>query len=130
MVYGCLKFYTGRVKGLCMVVEVIFVMRPQENDKTKVIGILSAHPLSLGSVTLKLTLKAPIATKVVCFTRLLKCLRSLYGKHCGPRSDYMSSLFWVHTVCFYTKFVSNVRHFLQQTTSADKILRFIFFLAL
>ena len=51
-----------------------------------------------------LTLKAPIATKVVCFSRLLKCLRSLYGKQCGPRSDcsYRSSLFWVHTVCFYT----------------------------
>ena len=26
-----------------------------------------------------LTLNAPIATKVVCFSRLLKCLRSLYG---------------------------------------------------
>ena len=52
----------------------------------------------------ELTLKAPIATKVVCFSRLLKCLRSLYGKQCGPRSDcsYRSSLFWVHTVCFYT----------------------------
>ena len=51
-----------------------------------------------------LTLKAPIATKVVCFSRLLKCLRSLYGKQCGPRSDcsYRSSLFWVHAVCLYT----------------------------
>ena len=51
-----------------------------------------------------LTLNAPIATKVVCFSRLLKCLRSLCGKQCGPRSDcsYRSSLFWVHTVCFYT----------------------------
>ena len=25
--------------------------------------------------------------KVVCFSRLLKCLRSLYGKQCGPRSE-------------------------------------------
>ena len=51
-----------------------------------------------------LTLNAPIATKVVCFSRLLKCLSSLYGKQCGPRSDcyYRSSLFWVHAVCFYT----------------------------
>ena len=58
-----------------------------------------------------LTLKAPIATKVVCFSRLLKCLRSPYGKQCGPRSDCScrSSLIWVHTVCFYTQFVSNVR---------------------
>ena len=31
-----------------------------------------------------LTLNAPIATKVVYFSHLLKCLRSLYGKQCGP----------------------------------------------
>ena len=29
-----------------------------------------------------LALNAPNATKVVCFSSLLKCLRSLYGKHC------------------------------------------------
>ena len=35
-----------------------------------------------------LTLIAPMATKDVCFSRLLKCLtRSLYDKQCGPRSD-------------------------------------------
>ena len=47
---------------------------------------------------------APIATKIVCFSRLLKCLRSLYGKQCGPRSDcsFRSSLFWVYAVCFDT----------------------------
>ena len=45
------------------------------------------------------------------FSRLLKCLRSLYGEQCGSRSDcsYRSSLFRVHNVCFYTYFVSNVR---------------------
>ena len=45
-----------------------------------------------------------LTLKVVCFSRLLKCLRRLYGKQCGPRSDcsYRSSLFWVYTVCFYT----------------------------
>ena len=50
------------------------------------------------------TLNAPIATKVACFSRLLKYLRSLYGKQWGPRSDcsYRSSLFWVHAVCLYT----------------------------
>ena len=32
-------------------------------------------------------LNAPIATKVICFSRLLKCLRSLCAKQCGPRSD-------------------------------------------
>ena len=31
-----------------------------------------------------LTLKAPIATKVGCFSRLLKCLRSLYSKSVDP----------------------------------------------
>ena len=58
-----------------------------------------------------LTLYAPISTNVVCFSRLLKCLRSLYGKQCGPRSDcsYRSSLFSVHAICFYIKFVSYVR---------------------
>ena len=59
---------------------------------------------SLSSPVLELTLNAPIATKVICFSHLLKCLRSLYCKQCGPRSDcsYWSSLFWVHAVCFYT----------------------------
>ena len=51
-----------------------------------------------------LTLKVPIATKVVCYFRLRKCLRSLYSNQCGPRSDcsYRISLFWVHAVYFYT----------------------------
>ena len=34
-----------------------------------------------------LTLNPLIATKVVCFSCLLKCLRSLYGKQCGPSVD-------------------------------------------
>ena len=68
-----------------------------------------------------LTLNLPIATKVVCFFRLLKCLRRLYGKQCRPRSDcsYRSSLFWVYTVCFYTLFVSKVR----QLFAADDFSR-------
>ena len=85
-----------------------------------------------------LTPKAPIATKVVCFSRILECLRRLYGKQCGPRPDcfHRSSLIWVHPVCFYAKFVSNVRqlfaasvmlgNYLQQTTSADDFFRCIF----
>ena len=68
-----------------------------------------------------LTLKAPIATKVICFSHLLKFLRSLYDKQCGPRSD-----------CSYTLFASIlnssviVRTYFQQTTSADNIFRCIF----
>ena len=67
------------------------------------------------------TLNAPIATKVVCFSRLLKCLRSLYGKQCGPRSDYSyrSSLFWVHTVCFYTFSSVMLGNYLQQMTFSE-----------
>ena len=53
---------------------------------------------------LLLTLNAQIATKVVCFSRLLKFLRILYDEQCGPKSDcsYRSSMIWVHPVCFYT----------------------------
>ena len=66
---------------------------------------------SMGSYVINLTLNAPMATKVVIFSHLLKCLRRLYGKQCGPRSDcsYWSSLFLVHAVCLYTEFVSNIR---------------------
>ena len=75
----------------------------------------------LSGFSINLTLKAPIATTVVCLSRLLKYLRSLYGKQCGPRSDcsYRSSLFWVHAVCFYTGFVSNAR----QLFAADDFCR-------
>ena len=78
----------------------------------------------------ELTLKAPITTKVVCFSRLLKCLRSLYGKQCGPRSDcsYRSSLFWVHTACFYTCFVSNVRQLFATDDFSRRHFQMHFFL--
>ena len=74
--------------------------------------IISAKPFSILTACFRcFTLNAPIATKVICFSRLLKCLRILYCKQCGPRSvcSNRSSLFWVHTVCFYTQFVSNAR---------------------
>ena len=77
--------------------------------------------------SLILTLNAPIATKVVCFSCLLKCLRSLYAKQCGPRSDcsYMSTLF--ASIPNSSVMLGN---YLQQTISADDIFRCIFFLAL
>ena len=67
-------------------------------------GIYSSRNLFFLWKEKMFTLNARIATKVICFSRLLKCLRSLYGKQCGPRSDcsYRSSLFWVHSDCFYT----------------------------
>ena len=70
-----------------------------------------------------LTLNAPIATKVVCFSLLQKCLRSLYGKQCGPSSG--STLF--ASILNSSVMLGN---FLQQTTSADNIFRCFFFLAL
>ena len=81
----------------------------------------ATEKLSLELTVSILTLNAPITTKVVCLSRLLKCLRRLDCKLCGPRSDcsYRSSLFWVHTVCSYTYFVSNVR----QLFATDNFIR-------
>ena len=70
-----------------------------------------------------LNLKAPIATKVVCYSRLLKCLRSLYGKQCGPRVCSGCTLF--ASILNSSVILGN---YLQQTTSADDIFRGIFFL--
>ena len=39
-----------------------------------------------------LTFNAPIATKVVCFSRLLKCLRSLYVKSVDPDQTLFASI--------------------------------------
>ena len=80
-----------------------------------------SHPYKLDKSISNLTLNAPIATKVVCFSRLLKCLRSLYGKQCGPRSDcsYRSSRIRVYSVCFNTEFLSNV----MQLFAADDFSR-------
>ena len=81
---------TTRIRVLPRITEQVIVPRSEST--------------TLGNFRLILTLNAPIATKVVCFSRLLKYLRSLYGKQCGPKSDcsYRTSLFWVHPVCFYT----------------------------
>ena len=66
-----------------------------------------------------LTLNAPITTKVVCFSCLLKCLRSLYGKQCGPRSGAVCS----GSMLFDSILNSSVMlgNYLQQKTSADDI---------
>ena len=73
------------------------------------------------------TLKAPIATKVVCLSRLPKCLRSIYGRKCGPRPDcsYRSSLFWVFAVCFYT---CNVRQLYEADDFSRRHFQMHFFL--
>ena len=79
---------------------------------------------------IRLTLNALIATKVVCFSRLVKCLRSLYGKQSGSRSDcsYRSSLFWVHAVCLYTLFISYVRQLFAADDFSRRHFQMYFFL--
>ena len=41
-----------------------------------------------------------------------------------------SSLFWVHAVCFFTKFVSNVRQFFAADDYSRRHFKMHFFLAL
>ena len=76
-----------------------------------------------------LTLNVPIPTKVVCFSHLLKCLRSLYGKQCEPRSDCSYRAVCSGSMLFASILNLSVmlEHYLQQT-SADNIFRCIFFL--
>ena len=72
-----------------------------------------------------LTLNAPITTKVVCFSRLLKWLRSLYGKQDIGAVCSGSTLF----ASMHNSSVM-LGSYLQQMTSADVIFRCTFFLAL
>ena len=79
-----------------------------------------------------LNLNAPIATKVVCFSRLLKCLRSLYANSVDPDQSAP-----IGAVCSGSTLFASILNltvmlgnYLQQTTSADDIFRCIFFLAL
>ena len=53
-------------------------------------SLISVFTVCLQNVLL--TLNAPIATEVVCFSRLLNCLKSLYDKPCGPRSVCSGSM--------------------------------------
>ena len=69
----------------------------------------------------------PIATKGVCFSRLLKCLRILYVKQCGSRGAVCSGSTLFASILNSSVMLGN---YLQQTTSTDKIFRCIFFLAL
>ena len=68
----------------------------------------------------ELTLNVPIATKVVCFSRLLKCLRSLYGKSVGPEQIAPIGAVCSGSTLFASILNSSVMlgNYLQQTTSA------------
>ena len=74
------------------------------------------------------TLNAPIATKVVCFSRLLKSMaNSVDPDQTAPIGAVCSG-----SMLFASILISSVMlgNYLQQTTSADDIFRCIFFLAL
>ena len=79
-----------------------------------------------------LTLNAPIATKVVCFSCLLKCLRSLYGKQSDPDQTAPIGAVCSGSTLFASILNISVKlgNYLQQTTSAGDIFICIFFLAL
>ena len=78
-----------------------------------------------------LTLNAPIATIVVCFSRLLKCVRSLYGKNVDPDQTAPIGAVCSGSTLFASMLNSSVMlgNYFQQTISADDIFRCIFFLA-
>ena len=93
---------------------------------------LTPVSVSLYFQCFKLNLNAPIATTVVCFSRLLKCLRSLYEISVDPEQTAPTVAVCSGTTLFVSILNSSVMlgNDLQQTTSADDILRCIFFLAL
>ena len=81
-------------------------------------------------IYIPLTLNPPIATKVACFSRLLKCLRRLFGKSVDPDQTSPIGAVCSGSTLFASilKLGSNVRQYLQQTTSADFIFQMHFFL--
>ena len=90
-----------------------------------------AHPSVNMSITI-LTLNAPIATKVVCFSHLLKCLRSPMANIVDPDQTAPIGAVCSGSMLFASILNLSVMlgNYLQQTTSADNIFRCIFFLAL
>ena len=97
-IFSAMHLHYGDLTDSTCLVKIISQIRP-----TEIYNLAAQSHVKVRSLSL-LTLNAPITTKVDSFSRMLKCLRSLYGKQCGPRSDCScrSSLIWVHAVCFYT----------------------------
>ena len=93
-------------------------------------GRLDKRLLTEKLLKLILTINAPITTKVVCFSRLLKCLRSLYGKQCGSRSDcsYPIGAVCSGSMLFAPILNSSVilGNYLQQTTFSDAFFSWCF----
>ena len=101
----CISCTATIVTNSCIISRLLYADRFVPFTKIVIFPMFSTShaglspPSRRGEETKILNLNVPLARKVVCFFRLLKCLRSLYGKQCGPRSG---CLFWVHAVCFYT----------------------------
>ena len=75
-----------------------------------------------------LTLNTPIATKVVCFSHLLKSLRSLLGKSMDLDQTAPIGAVCSESTLFASMLNLSVMlgNYLQQTTSAEHIFRCIF----
>ena len=71
-----------------------------------------------------LSLNAPVATKVVCFSRLLKCLASM-ANSVDPDQTVPIGAVCSESTLFASMLNSLVKlgNYLQQTTSADDIFR-------
>ena len=84
------------------------------------------------SLSLAFSLKAPITTKVVCFSRLLKCLKASMANNVEPDQTAPIGAVCSGSTLFASMLNLSVMlgNYLQQTTSADDIFRCIFFLAL
>ena len=133
IIVGILTFISMINFALRWVAEGYSIRLGYEDCSFSVLGFSNCILVQVIKVTTGiLTLKAPIATKVVCFSRLLKCLRSLYDKQCGPRSDCSMGAVCSGSTLFASILNSSVKlgNYLQQTTSADNIFRWIFFLGL
>ena len=98
--------------------------RPTIRDTVK---IVSKSDQWACNVCPDLTLNEPIATKVVCFSPLLKCLRSLFDKSVNPEQ-----IAPIGAVCSGSTLFASILNllvmlgnYLQQTTSADDIFRCI-----
>ena len=123
----------GRSLYWCPALHIMNKDRYQSTSARRALALLNSPLICFIQL-----LNAPIPTKSSAFFRLLKCLRSLFSKLCGPRSDcsYRSShTAPIEAVCsgstlFGSILNSSVKlgNYLQQTTSADDIFRCIFFL--
>ena len=76
----------------------------------------------------ELTLNAPIAIKVVCSSRLLKCLEASMANSVDPDQTAPIGAVCSGSTLFASILNSSVMlgNYLQQTTSADDIFRCIF----